>query len=280
MLQGVTGGVAKRRRGGRGDDAALEARVFSCDFDLWISVLGGRLAQERAFMDIEPVRVWLKRTLRAAMVRSVVGMIGSLLGGLVVLWLSFWAAYGVIWFLSYSFFPVRHRTMLLLTGVFMAVVVIVGAKQNREQLDPLERNVQLARDMDIKLTPWSRYGMSYRTNAVKAGAFEVRSLAYLVNYILCGGVLLVIGSVRGMRRFRRLKAVEVEGCAPVITLLVAAGRRQSFTEIVEKLPGLNPVKVFDDLHWIEGVLFLSSDPPGLTLLPELRTQLTQRLTGG
>ena len=58
-----------------------------------------------------------------------------------------------------------------------------------------------------------------------------------------------------------------------ITLLLAAGRRQSFAEIVERLSELDPVRVFDDLHWIEGVLFLSTDPPGLTLLPELRTEL-------
>jgi len=49
------------------------------------------------------------------------------------------------------------------------------------------------------------------------------------------------------------------------------------SEIVERLSGLNPVRVFDDLHWIEGVLFLSNDPPGLTLLPELRTELSQLL---
>ena len=129
--------------------------------------------------------------------------------------------------------------------------------------------------MDVTLTPWTRYGISYNTNAVKAGVFEVRSLALVINYTLCGGVFLLMGSMRRLRQFRRLRAVDAEGCARVITLLLAAGRRQSFTEIAEKLPGLNPVKVFDDLHCIEGVLFLSNEPPGLTLLPELRTELLQ-----
>jgi hypothetical protein len=63
----------------------------------------------------------------------------------------------------------------------------------------------------------------------------------------------------------------------VINLLLVAGQRQSFAEIVAQLSGLNPVQVFDDLRWIEGVLFLSNDPPGLTLLPELRTELNQLL---
>ena len=46
---------------------------------------------------------------------------------------------------------------------------------------------------------------------------------------------------------------------------------------MERLTGLNPVRVFDDLRLIDGVLFLANDPPGLTLLPELRTELTQLL---
>jgi hypothetical protein len=55
-------------------------------------------------------------------------------------------------------------------------------------------------------------------------------------------------------------------------------RRQSFVEIVEKLPGLDPVKVFDDLRYIDGVLFLSTEPAGLTLHPELKQELQQLLT--
>lgn len=111
-------------------------------------------------MDIEPVRVWLKRTLHGAKVRSALDCVGSLLAGLLVLYLSFWASYAVIWFISHSFFPLRHHTLLLIAGAFMTLVVIVGARQNREQLDPLERQVQMARDMDITLTPWNRYGSS------------------------------------------------------------------------------------------------------------------------
>ena len=67
----------------------------------------------------------------------------------------------------------------------------------------------------------------------------------------------------------------MDGCVRVIALLHAAARRQSFAEIVEKLPGLNPVNVFDDLRYIDGILFLSSEPPGLMLNPELRSELNR-----
>ena len=40
-------------------------------------------------MDIEPVRVWLKRTLNGAKLHSALGGVGSLLAGLLVLSISF-----------------------------------------------------------------------------------------------------------------------------------------------------------------------------------------------
>jgi len=50
------------------------------------------------------------------------------------------------------FFPLTHPVILLIAGGFMALVVIVGARQNREKLDPLERQVHLAQEMDITLS--------------------------------------------------------------------------------------------------------------------------------
>jgi hypothetical protein len=98
-------------------------------------------------------------------------------------------------------------------------------------------------------------------------------MASVINYILCGGVLLVLNSRLKLRQYQRLRTIDVEECARVLALLQAVARRQSFEEIVQKLPGLNPVKVFDDLRWIEGVLFLTNEPAGLTLHPELKTEL-------
>lgn len=226
-------------------------------------------------MNTDAVQVWIKKRVGAAVIWNAVAMAGSLLSGLLVLFISFWVSYGVIWFISHSFYPLAHRTILLIAAGFMTLVVILGARQNWEDLEPLQREVRLARDMDITLTPYTRYGMSYNTNAVKAGIFEVQSMAYLINYVLCGGVKLVLGSVGKLNRARRLKAIETDECARVIALLRTTPRRYSFEEIVQSLPGLNPVKTFDDLRYIEGVHYLSNEPAGLTLLPELRDELNR-----
>jgi len=203
-------------------------------------------------------------------------MAGGLLCGLLILFVSFWVAYGVIWFVSHSWFlHLSHRVILLVAGGIMTLVVIVGARQNWQNLDPLEQQARLAKQMDITLSPWNRYGISLSTDAVKAGAFEFRSTVSVINCILCGGVLLVLSSLSRLRRFQRLRRIDVDGCARVIALLHAAAGRQSFDEIVEQLPGLNPENVFDDLRYIDGVLFLSSESSGLMLNSELRSELNR-----
>ena len=144
-------------------------------------------------------------------------MAGGVLGGLLVLFVSFWVAYGVIWFISHSVFPLSHRAILLVAGGFMTLVVIVGARQNWQNLDPLEQQVRLAEQMDVTLTPftpWNRSGMSLDTNPVKASAFKIRSVASTINCILCGGVLLLLGSLPRLRRFQRLRRIDVAGCRP------------------------------------------------------------------
>lgn len=224
-------------------------------------------------MNTEQVEAWLKRRLNTAVTLKLVAMGASLFAGLLILFMSFWVWYGVIWFVSHSFCRLSHPAMLLISVGIMSLIVIVGARQNMDSLDPLGKQVRLAQDMDITLTPHTRYGMSWDTNAVNASAFEMRSMVSIINYVLCGGVLLVLGALGKLRHARRLCRVDVPGCAQVVTLLYRAARRQSFGEVVEQAPGLNPVKTFDDLRWIEGVLFLSTEPAGLILHPEMRSEL-------
>lgn len=227
-------------------------------------------------MNPEVVKAWLRRRNRAAMGWNLAGAVGLMLAGVVVLYVSFWVCYGVIWFVSSPFLPVSHGVRLLLSAGFILLVVVVGARQNWEDIDPLRQQVRMAKDMDITFSPFNQYGVSLKTDAVKAGAFEVRSIAAVCNAVLCGGAKLLIGGVRSLRRFWRLRSLEVDGCARVLALLAAQGRRQSFTEIVQKIPGLNPVRTFDDLRYVEGVLFLSNEPPGLTLHPDLKAELSTR----
>ncbi len=216
---------------------------------------------------------WLKRRLGAARAWKLAGVAGSIILGVVVLWISFCVSYGAIWYVSHALLPLPRHVMLLIAGGFMVVVIIVGARQNWESIEPMQKQMRLAREMGIGLTPLTRGGISANTDVMSAEVFWVRGTAAAANWVLCGGVLLLLGAWAHLKQFRRLGRIDADGCARVIGLLQTVARRQSFAELVQRLPGLDPVTVFDDLHKIEGVLFLSTEPAGLTLHPDLKSEL-------
>ncbi len=206
---------------------------------------------------------------------TLAGAVGLLLAGLGVLYVIFWAIYGIIWLVSNSFFPLPHTVRLGLSAGFLVLMVVSGARQNWAALDPLRQQAELGREMDIKFVPQNWFGIGNATNASKFAVFEARTVAAVGNYILCGGARLLIVGLSKLGRLWRLGSLDVEGCARVIALLAVEAKRQSFAEIVQKVPGLNPVKVFNDLRYIDGLLLLTNEPAGLTLHPELREELSR-----
>jgi hypothetical protein len=221
------------------------------------------------------VREWLRKTNRAAMAWSLAGAAASALASVTVLFITFWVAYAGLWIAFRWFFPLSHETRLLLSGGFVVLVTITGLRQNWKDFDPLLEQAELAADMDVTLAPGCTLGISPTTNAIKAAAFELRTVASICNYIMCGGANLLLLSRGCLRRYWRCRSLDLEGCSKVLAFLAAAGKRQSFAEIAQAVPEMDPARVFDDLRYIRGVLFLASEPPGLTLHPDLRSQLSQ-----
>jgi hypothetical protein len=85
-----------------------------------------------------------------------------------------------------------------------------------------------------------------------------------------------------MRLFQKgvgLRRIDVESCAAAIAVLLA-GRKLTFQEITGAIEGLNPVSVFPQLCHIEGVMFLKSEPAGLTLTSEFRQELVHSAKTG
>ena len=88
------------------------------------------------------------------------------------------------------------------------------------------------------------------------------------------GPRVVTAAVHLFRKALRLRGIDVAGCAAVIAVLHAVGRKMSFQEIVAAVEGLNPVMVFPQMHEIDGVLFLKAEPAGLALTAELKEELS------
>jgi hypothetical protein len=74
-----------------------------------------------------------------------------------------------------------------------------------------------------------------------------------------------------MAKANRLRRLDVGNCGAVLTLLFAAGRKMGFQEITDALgEGFDPAWVFPQMTDLDGVLYLKTEPAGLTLTQELR----------
>jgi hypothetical protein len=101
----------------------------------------------------------------------------------------------------------------------------------------------------------------------------VGSMARLVADVLFAGPRLVDASLTAFRQAGRLKSLDVDGIAAVLTVLLAHPGRVAFDEIVARIEGLDAERVFAQMKAIPGVVILPSPPPGLSLTPDLRAQL-------
>jgi hypothetical protein len=95
----------------------------------------------------------------------------------------------------------------------------------------------------------------------------------MITDCLYAGPRVVVAAFKMFSKSNRLSRFDSAGCASVLAVLLAAGRKMSFQEVVDAIDGLNPVAVFPQLQELGGVLFLQADPAGLKLTQELAEKL-------
>lgn len=99
---------------------------------------------------------------------------------------------------------------------------------------------------------------------------EARLYATIISY----GPHLFLETFRLIGEAGRLAAFDVDGCAPVLAVLSKADARLAYEEILPVIPtGHDANDVVEHLRLLDGVLFLKSDPPGLSLTSAFRKEL-------
>jgi hypothetical protein len=94
----------------------------------------------------------------------------------------------------------------------------------------------------------------------------------ITDWLFSGPQLAAVALEFGGRSIRLLRT-DVAWAADVLALLAATDSRVSFREICDRIPGLNPVRIFPQFHNITGVVFVTADPAGLSLTSEFRDEL-------
>jgi hypothetical protein len=217
------------------------------------------------------VSVWLRRKRNSSMVLHALGGAAALALGIVVLLVTYWVTHAVCWITLQSF-HVNSAVYVVISVVFLVLLFIGNARTDRQYLE--EVSVSTGTFSDQVVTFYVP-GLGMASNINPLAPDTLHTGVKLITRMLFFGPRLVTAAGRAFVKAVKLRRLDLAGCGAVLEILYQRPGRMAFEELVRAVPGLDPVKVFPQLTQVDGVLFLSSEPAGLTLSTELREQIDQ-----
>jgi hypothetical protein len=225
-------------------------------------------------MNSDAIKTWLERKKSSGATARILLAIVALLAGLLVLFLTFWFTYAIVWFgfsgvaafssLAFSQkLHLAHEWRLAISAVFLVLLFI----------------------QQLRTSPW-HWGDYPKQDYVAAPGLQAHagvmgSLGFMLAYpgasanmiadILLSGPRLVTGACTLLRESARLKALDQDGCSQLLLFLASR-------------PGVVPYEELREAGWedwvgqlrsIEGIVFLQK---GLNLSLELRQELSNLKT--
>ena len=210
----------------------------------------------------ESIREWLQRKARNESLWNFLTAVGALFLSVVVLALTFYFSFFTIFLASIKILAVlellgyhislRPQVIGVMTVFFLILLFIGNARTSREYLGDLPR------------VWWTSNPLSPAT---------ANAVGKIITDLLYSGPRLANATVSLFRTSVRLVKLDVGSCARIIGILSSRTGRVSFIEMARLIPGCNPLVVFPQLRDIEGVVFLTKDPAGLSLTADLREEL-------
>ena len=203
----------------------------------------------------DPIRAWLQRSTQTSIQVSLVWAGATIAFGVALLCLTFIIVYA----LSGLIFP-TSPTMRLITAVLGVIATFVG-------------NAFFSQTLSAAVNKSAGIG----PGSVKPGNQNNDSaqtfFRLIATLLFCGPKAISFGMSMA-EKAKRMKKMDFDGCAAVLVLLLSRDSRVPYSEIKARIPKLDTLAVFAQMEDIDGVLFLDSDPPGLSLSEALRRELS------
>lgn len=211
----------------------------------------------------------LKSKLKHEQLLLWLGALAALVGGIIVLFLTFWSTYAILWFTTYWWLETSHQMRMILAGVFLILLFIGNATTDREYLDHIELDISPHRTIEVAVARAAGAGWMLAFSDPKAA----RSSIKMFTTLLYTGPRAVMQSWELVRRAIRLGKIDVDPCANAIGRALKADERVPFESLLTDVPEAFQQKCVEDLSYIEGVVILKSNPVGITLAPEFVQEL-------
>ena len=192
----------------------------------------------------------------------------ALLGGLLVLFVTFWVVYGVLFVAVNRWVPISHETRLLISAAYLVLLFLGYARSDSEYLSQLRVETVDGRPAYSIHLP----GGWHVSNVNWLNPTNVQSLAKVISQLLFTGPRALGSAWRNAVKARALLQANAANCTPVFPILLARGKRAPYAELAA-FAGTEPPKVFGDLLLIDVAQHLQS-PPGLVVSSAVREQIT------
>ena len=213
---------------------------------------------------------WLRQKGQRDSLLCALGAVGLALLGIALVYFTFWVVYAVVWFGFDWITHLSHSTRLIVSGVVVVALFIGNATTDRRYLDKLDFEM----DASAKFVRRAAIVTGYGWLSVMAGPKSMHSFVKVLTSLLFVGPRLFTAAYHFARKLLRIRARDDASISSVLDSLFTAGKRVPFTELVQKHPELDSDATIEDLHDIDGILFLTSEPPGMSIGSELRNELS------
>ena len=220
-------------------------------------------------MNPEAIKAWIKhKKSSGATARCLLAFV-ALLAGALVLFLTFWFAYAVIWIcvpgvsavseLAFSKkLKLVHEWRLILSGIFLLLLFIQHLRTNPSYWGNYPES-------DYVSSP----ALQFHAGVTGAFVFLLAhpgASANMIADILLSGPRLTCGSWKLWRESRLFGALDEEGCSQLLTIVASRHSAVPYDELREA----GWEEWFGQLRCIDGVIFLDK---GISFSPELRREL-------
>jgi hypothetical protein len=219
----------------------------------------------------QTVESWLQKKVSATRTASLLGAAGLLLLALLVLFVTYWIIYLVLYLGFEWLWPGAHVARLVGSGIVLVLLFIGNATTSRRYLETYSFTTGTTHDRPVTVVvPMVGVGSTINPLAPES----IHTVAKIITGLLYTGPRWATEGVRLIGRARRLAGLDVQGCAPVLALLAKKDGVVPFVELGPVIPGGHDwATVLAQVQYLDGVRAVLSAPTGLMMLSELRSEL-------
>lgn len=223
-------------------------------------------------MPATQVQAWLSRKVARAIAANFFGGVGLFLAAALVLFMTFWIVYAVVWFVGFEFrksFTIPHAWCVGISLAVLGLLFFGNATTDREYLSEFSLTTGTVSDDGVVF--WLP-SVGVVSNVNPLAPDYTHNFVKMITDVSFSGPRLVVAAWRTWQKARRLRRMDVANAAEVMAILLAAPGKVAFAKILPAIGKHDPGRIFPPLGALGGVLFLKADPPGMTLTPELRAE--------